>query len=139
MEKELLNKHEILRVEFDGMRCEILTEEWRIINPASNRLNDIIADVIYRHCSNLLKSEKGIYNHLAFLKQYLESGFNHYKHNLVLGEVENNYYVEIIKDQNGELVYFNQADKDNGVEKLLEDADTWAYQKFKKLEEVNNI
>ncbi|MBQ8614979.1 MAG: hypothetical protein IJ415_00190 [Clostridia bacterium] len=139
MEKENIEKQEILRVDIDGMTCAISTECWITTFSSAKCLNHMIEDVIYHHCSEILKSERRIDNRLAFLKNYLEWGFNHNKHLLILGEFTDKYYLEIIKEHNGEQVYFDEIEKEKGVRKLLEDADTWAYREIERLQRIHSV
>ena len=138
MEEQTIKKQELLEVEYDGMQCTILTENWRTICPVTERLNNSILYVIKSNNLQLLKG-KDIYCYLAYLKQFLQYGYGHVKYNLIIGEIEDNYYLEIVEKDNGKQVYFKQTAKENGVEDLLEDADTWAYHKFNELEQMNNI
>lgn len=138
MEGQTIEKQEILEVQYDGMQCTILTENWRTISPVTERLNKSIQFVIKSNNLQVLKG-KEIYCYLAYLKQFLQYGYRHVKYNLIIGEIENNYYLEIVGKDNKKQVYFKQTAKENGIEQLLEDADTWAYHIVNNLEQINNI
>ena len=138
MEKETIEKQEILEVQYDGMVCTILTENWKTYCPVTERLNNSILYVIKSNNLEILKG-KDIYCFLAYLKDFLQYGFRHIECNLIIGETDNNYYIEMVQKLNGKQVYFKQTAKENGVEELLEAADTWAYHVYNNSEKIYGV